>query len=64
LALYQPHNRSFNLQLSLFLRHPIEGAAKIAVRTVRETLAKQNGGIEVTFCCFSERGIAVYKALL
>ena len=44
--------------------YPIEEAAKIAVRTIRETLVKMNGGLEVTFCCFSQRDLAVYQALM
>ena len=44
--------------------YPIEQAAKIAVATVQETLAKMNSGITVTFCCFSQPDLAVYEALL
>ena len=58
--------------------YPIEDAAKIAVREVREFLAatayakatavrenaKDAEGMEVVFCCFSERDAAVYKRLL
>jgi len=44
--------------------YPIEEAAKIAVQTVKETLAKIDGEMEVTFCCFSQRDLAVYEALL
>lgn len=50
--------------------YPIEDAAKIAVREVREFLSHaeaRRGGeeeMEVVFCCFSERDAAVYKRLL
>ena len=48
--------------------YPIEEAAKIAVREVREFLAAKNAkdaeGMEVVFCCFSERDAAVYEKLL
>jgi O-acetyl-ADP-ribose deacetylase (regulator of RNase III) len=44
--------------------YPIEQAAKIAVQTVRETVARMNREIEVTFCCFSEGDLAVYEALV
>jgi O-acetyl-ADP-ribose deacetylase len=44
--------------------YPIEQAAAVAVRTVREFLQSSNYQIEVTFCCFSERDLAVYAHLL
>ena len=47
--------------------YPIEDAAKIAVREVREFLAAKNAKdarMEVVFCCFSERDASVYKRLL
>ena len=44
--------------------YPIAEAAKIAVGTVREALAKMNSGIAVTFCCFSQHDLSVYEALL
>ena len=44
--------------------YPIAEAAKIAVETVRETLAKMNQKITVTFCCFSQHDLTVYEALL
>ncbi|MFC4208638.1 O-acetyl-ADP-ribose deacetylase [Vreelandella malpeensis] len=44
-------------------RFPIERAAEIAIQTVKETLPGTS--VErVTFCCFSERDLAVYEALL
>ena len=45
--------------------YPIEEAAKIAVREVREFLAAKSAeGMEVTFCCFSERDKTVYEQVL
>jgi O-acetyl-ADP-ribose deacetylase (regulator of RNase III) len=43
--------------------YPIEEAAGIAVETVRESLAG-SPPIDVTFCCFSPRDLAVYRRLL
>ncbi|HVP09345.1 MAG TPA: O-acetyl-ADP-ribose deacetylase [Burkholderiales bacterium] len=44
--------------------YPVEAAARIAVATVRETLARLPAIEEVTFCCFSAGDLAVYEALL
>jgi O-acetyl-ADP-ribose deacetylase (regulator of RNase III) len=44
--------------------YPIEEAAQIAVKTVRESLRAAGTPIDVTFCCFSERDLAVYERLL
>ncbi len=41
--------------------YPIEEAAEIAVRTVREFLENNHSAIEVTFCCFSESDLRVYQ---
>ncbi len=43
---------------------PVEAAARIAVATVRETLAALRAIESVTFCCFSAGDLAVYEALL
>ena len=43
--------------------YPIEEAARIAVGTVRESLAG-SPPIDVTFCCFSSRDLTVYEKLL
>ena len=43
--------------------YPMEPAADIAVRTVREVLPR-TGIAEVTFCCFSESDLDVYRSLL
>jgi len=45
--------------------YPLQAAAEIAVRTVRDVLAVQPGSIEqVIFCCFSPGDLAVYDKLL
>jgi O-acetyl-ADP-ribose deacetylase len=44
--------------------YPIELAAQVAVTTVREALKQPSTLDEVVFCCFSERDLAVYEALL
>jgi O-acetyl-ADP-ribose deacetylase (regulator of RNase III) len=48
--------------------YPVEDAAKIAVREVREFLAakdaKDTEEMEVIFCCFSEGDKRVYEMLL
>ena len=40
--------------------YPIEEATRIAVKTVRDFLAKSDARIEVVFCCFSDRDLAHY----
>ena len=44
--------------------YPIEEAARVAVETVRAYLGSSGRGIEVTFCCFSARDLAIYERLL
>ena len=50
--------------------YPKEEAAKIAVREVKEFLARAEarrrgeGEVEVLFCCFSERDAAIYERLI
>ncbi len=44
--------------------YPIEAATHIAVATVVRHLAQQGGKIGVTFCCFSDRDLAVYRQVL
>ena len=48
--------------------YPKEEAAKIAVREVREFLAAKNAKdaeeMDVIFCCFSERDVKVYQAIV
>lgn len=44
--------------------YPIEGAAEIAVATVKEFVAKKGGLDEVVFCCFSEKDLEVYQNAL
>jgi len=45
-------------------RYPIELAAAVAVRTVREFTAHTDEIDEVIFCCFSSGDFAVYSRLL
>mgnify|MGYP001767845303 CR=1 FL=1 len=44
--------------------YPIERAARVAVKTVREVTKKAFGIEEVIFCCFSAGDLAVYNAIL
>jgi O-acetyl-ADP-ribose deacetylase (regulator of RNase III) len=43
---------------------PAQRAAIIATKTVAETLQKLEAQIEVVFCCFSSRDLALYEELL
>ncbi len=45
-------------------RFPIEQAARIAVETVRERLAKETSVELIRFVCFSEKDLAVYQGIL
>ena len=44
--------------------YPVEDAAAVAVATVRKFLEEGGLSIEVIFCCFSGRDLAVYEKLL
>lgn len=44
--------------------YPVELAAPLAVRTVREVTNEHPAIAEVTFCCFSERDAEVYRSIL
>jgi O-acetyl-ADP-ribose deacetylase (regulator of RNase III) len=44
--------------------YPIDLAAKVAVGTVRASLARFPGLHDVIFCCFSEGDLAIYEGLL
>lgn len=44
--------------------YPIEPAAHVAIDTVRATLAQVRGIEAVTFCCFSEDDLSVYRQAL
>lgn len=44
--------------------YPIEPAAKVAINSVRATLAELTAIREVTFCCFSPNDLAVYQGYL
>jgi len=44
--------------------YPVELAAAVAVQTVRTALVSETSLQRVIFCCFSDRDLAVYQALL
>lgn len=44
--------------------YPVDEAAHIAVTTVRKFIDMSKAITEVIFCCFSERDLALYEALL
>lgn len=44
--------------------YPIEDATRIAVATVRDHIATTDADIDVVFCCFDSRVLAVYRAAL
>jgi O-acetyl-ADP-ribose deacetylase (regulator of RNase III) len=44
--------------------YPIERAAPLAVRTVREVISRPTSIEEVTFCCFSSGDLDVYETAL
>lgn len=44
--------------------YPPELAAQVAVATVKAALPAHPGFDEITFCCFSEEDLALYRALL
>ncbi len=44
--------------------YPIEQAAEIAVKTVRDTVQKLSGIDEVIFCCFSRGDFEIYESCL
>lgn len=44
--------------------YPVDAATEIAVRTVRESVQELEALQEVIFCCFSERDLRVYHAVL
>jgi O-acetyl-ADP-ribose deacetylase len=44
--------------------YPIAEATMIAVGTVRECLRNQKAGMQIVFCCFSEKDLRVYQDLI
>lgn len=44
--------------------YPIEPAARIAVKTVRDAIAQPSSLQKVIFCCFSQNDLDVYEFLL
>lgn len=44
--------------------YPLEAATHIAVTAVREHIIAADAGIDVVFCCFDGRALAIYRAAL
>ena len=44
--------------------YPPEAAARVAIAAVRETLPSLCGITEVTFCCYSDGDLRIYRELL
>lgn len=44
--------------------YPLEAATHIAVTAVREHIIATDAGIDVVFCCFDARTLAIYRAAL
>lgn len=44
--------------------YPLEQAARVAVCTVREVISELTNLEKIIFCCFSQRALGVYQALL
>ncbi len=44
--------------------YPVEPAAQVAVKTVRDTVQKLSTIEEVIFCCFSGKDLEIYEACL
>lgn len=44
--------------------YPVEAAARVAVATAREALARATALRELVFCCFSDADLQVYRRLL
>ena len=44
--------------------YPVDPAARLAVEVVRDTLEASGVPMDVTFCCFSEGDLSIYKAVL
>ncbi|SSW64623.1 O-acetyl-ADP-ribose deacetylase [Achromobacter agilis] len=44
--------------------YPVELAAEVAVRSVRESLSRDSPVQEVVFCCFSAEDLALYERVL
>lgn len=57
----QLHSIAFSCISTGAYRFPAQAAAEIAVSTVKGFEAKH---LDVTFCCFSESDLEIYKALL
>ena len=44
--------------------YPPDLAADVAIRTVKATLDYLGSSLDVTFCCFSQKDLATYQAIL
>ncbi|MDD2599191.1 MAG: O-acetyl-ADP-ribose deacetylase [Kiritimatiellae bacterium] len=44
--------------------YPKEEAAEIVIATCRDFMQKTNAALEVTFCCFSDHDLRIYRELL
>jgi O-acetyl-ADP-ribose deacetylase (regulator of RNase III) len=44
--------------------YPLEAATHVAVTAVREHIIAADAGIDVVFCCFDTRTLAIYRAAL
>lgn len=44
--------------------YPLDLAAKVAITTVRASLAKLEASLDVTFCCFTKQDLETYQAIL
>jgi len=65
-AEFRPHGLSLRLPAisTGVYGYPIEAATSIAIQAVSGYLSEHGNAPEVTFCCFSERDLAVYRQVL
>lgn len=63
-AAHQLHSVAFPCISTGIYGYPLAEAAEIAVATVSAFLSGYDGRLDVTFCCFDERALAVYQFLL
>lgn len=61
---YGLHSIAFPAISTGIYGYPLEEAAKIAVETTRMFLEETNADLEVIFCCFSAKDLAVYEGVL
>jgi O-acetyl-ADP-ribose deacetylase len=63
-AAHDCHSIAFPCISAGVYRYPVDKAADVAVRTVRDTLFRLAIEIRVTFCCFSEANLDLYRRLI